>query len=388
MTPPRVRADKLLFFAIVAMVMFGLVMVFSASSFRAELHYKREVWYFLLRQSIAAGIGLFLLLFLSQVDYKRFQNSAWAFTGLGLMLLSLIGVWFADPTAHRWFRFGPLQVQPAEFAKPAIIVFLAWFVTLRGPSINHRSTFWPAFFTVGAIIGAVALADLGTAVVLAATAAAIFAVKGINFRNTIIAIIPAVLLAGVAIGSKPYRLNRVLHFFDAVPAVLEKFDAGQRLLSHARSSNAPRDTSYQATQARIAVGSGGLIGAGLMASRQKLLYLPEPHNDFIYAIVSEELGFVGAVGLLGCFLFVLWRGYRLFLIAPDDFGRYLALGITTCVVFQAFLNMTVVLDMAPTKGLPLPFISYGGSSLISNLIGIGILLSVSERAGIGEMAEG
>jgi cell division protein FtsW len=191
---------------------------------------------------------------------------------------------------------------------------------------------------------------------------------------------------GVAIWSKPYRLNRVVQFFPGIPAVLEQAGLGESL-SFARSTSAPRDTSYQATQAKIAVGSGGLLGVGVMNGRQKLLYLPEPHNDFIYAIVGEELGLLGTAGLLFCFLLILWRGYRLFLMAPDDFGRYLALGITTSLVFQAFLNMTVVLGMAPTKGLPLPFISYGGSSLLSSLACVGILLSISERVGWGEMTD-
>lgn len=382
----RVRNDRFLFLLVTGMVLFGLLMVFSASSFRAELHYKKEAWFFLVRQGVAAVLGMLLLLVLSQIDYKRFQSGAWAFTGLGVMVLSLIAVYFADPVAHRWFRFGPAQIQPAEFAKPAIILFLAWFIAARGPSINHRATFLPAFFTLGTIVGLVALADLGTAAVLGATSAVIFVVKGINLRNSLIALFPALLLVGVAIGSKPYRLNRVLQFFPGIPVVLEKAGLGESL-SFARSTSAPSDTSYQATQAKIAVGSGGLLGAGVMNGRQKLLYLPEPHNDFIFAIVGEELGLLGTAGLLFCFLLILWRGYRLFLMAPDDFGRYLALGITTSLVFQAFLNMTVVLGMAPTKGLPLPFISYGGSSLLSSLACVGILLSISERVGWGEMTD-
>jgi len=178
---------------------------------------------------------------------------------------------------------------------------------------------------------------------------------------------------------KPYRLNRMISYVDPEHKILSVIDPRGLIRTYAESSMAVRDPGYQVMQSKIAVGSGGVLGLGLMQSRQKLLFLPEAHNDFIYAVVSEELGLWGATGVLVGFLIILWRGLRLYWISPDDYGRYLALGVTVCIAFQAVFNMSVVLGIAPTKGIPLPMISYGGSSLLSTMVCLGILLSVSEH---------
>jgi cell division protein FtsW len=239
----------------------------------------------------------------------------------------------------------------------------------------------PAALAVGFVIFAVVVADLGTAFVLAFAAMTVFFVAGLELRYCGIAAAIAVLGLGVSIYREPYRLARVVHFIDPQFKILAKFDKNGTIRAHMQKSLATRDTNYQATQSKIAVGAGGPVGQGLMNGKQKLLYLPEAHTDFIYAVVAEELGTVGAGAVLLCFGVIFWRGLRAAWLMTDDFGRYLALGATIVIVVQGFINMSVVLGMMPTKGIPLPMISYGGSSLMSTLVMLGILMNVSEHAG-------
>jgi len=376
----RSRMDWLLFLTVLTLISAGLVMVYSASSLIAELRFDEDTHYFLVRQALAAALSLLLLTVLSQRDYRGLRSAQWAFAGLGIIIFLLIAVYFLDPRAHRWIRFGMASFQPSEFAKPAMIVFLAWFVTLRAPDINSPHTVWPVAIALVGVAGAVVVADLGTATVLVATAAAMFYMAGLNRRYTIIAVSAGLVFLTVAVLAKPYRLKRVIDFVDPQYKVLVYVDPEKKLLAYAETGSKIRDTGYHALQSRIAIGAGGISGLGLMQSRQKLLYLPEAHTDFIYAIVAEETGLWGAGLVLGAFVLILWRGFRLFCNASDEFGRYIALGVTVAIVFQALLNMSVVLDLGPTKGIPLPFISYGGSSLVSSSISLGLLLSVSERS--------
>jgi cell division protein FtsW len=259
-------------------------------------------------------------------------------------------------------------------AKPALVIFLAFFVSWRARAINNtRYTLAPAAIATGFVIFGVVVADLGTAVVLGAAAAAVFFVAGLEWRYCGLA--AAIAFAGVLVFVciEPYRLGRVVRFVDPNLTHIEKIDPGGRLKSylesHMAQSLATHDTNYQLEQSKIAVGAGGPAGLGLMNGRQKLLYLPEAHTDFIYAVVGEELGLFGSVGLLIGFAVLFWRGLRAAFRMGDDFGRYLALGAT------------VVLGMMPTKGIPLPMISYGGSSLLSTLALLGILMNVAEHAG-------
>jgi cell division protein FtsW len=377
----RVRTDWPLFLSVVLLVSFGLVMVYSASSVVAEMKFSEESYFFLLRQAGAAILAFCVFMFFSKADYRALKSARWAFVSLGVVLVLLAGVYFADPRTHRWYRFGFAQFQPSEFAKPALIIFLAWFVTLRSAKINSRHTILPAAMALGALAVMVVLADLGTAVVLVATAAAVFYVAGLEKRYFLIGFALTLLFIVSAIVWKPYRLARILAYFDPEYKILDVIDPNGHVKGYVHSGAAPRDPGYQARQSKIAVGSGGVLGLGLMQGKQKLLYLPEAHTDFIYAVVAEELGLVGSLAVLGAFLIILWRGFRLYWIALDDFGRYLAIGVTASIVVQAFVNMSVVLGMAPTKGIPLPLVSYGGSSLLSSMISLGLLLSVSERAG-------
>jgi cell division protein FtsW len=191
----------------------------------------------------------------------------------------------------------------------------------------------------------------------------------------------AILCVIGAVISKPYRIARIVGHIDPEYKLLDKIDSKGRLKEYLKAHTSSRNTSYQADQSKIAVGAGGPLGMGLMQGKQKLLYLPEAHNDFIFAVICEELGLAGAVGLVIAFLIIFWRGLRATFLMSDEFGRYLALGVTTMLVLQAFINMSVVLGMVPTKGITLPMISYGGSSLLSTLASLGILMNVSEHAG-------
>jgi cell division protein FtsW len=276
---------------------------------------------------------------------------------------------------------GPLGLQPSELAKPALVIFLAFFVTWRAPAINTRFTLFPAALAVGLVILMVVIADLGTAVVLGLAAAVVFIVAGLDWRFCAIAGACALIGLVFFIASKPYRLARIVGYIDPGFRIISQFDAEGHVQQYLHKSLTTRDTSYQAEQSKIAVGAGGPLGAGLMQGKQKLLYLPEAHTDFIYAVVSEEMGLVGSIGVLLAFVLILWRGLRATVLMHDDFGRYLALGVTTIVVVQGFMNISVVLGMMPTKGIPLPMISSGGSSLLSTLASLGILMNVSEHAG-------
>jgi cell division protein FtsW len=339
---------------------------------------KSPHWALLVRQGGAALAGFFLMMYLSHRDYRQFRSAQWAFTALGSVIFLLIVVYFADEK-HRWLRVG-LSIQPSELAKPALVLFLAWFVTLRRSAINHPATIWPAALSLVVLAGAVMIPDVGTAVVLIATAAAMFYLAGLNWRYTTAALGIGLLFLGLAIVYKPYRLKRVIQFADPEYTRLSYLDPGHWLQKRADQAVLVSDTRYHALQSEIAVGTGGITGRGIGESRQKLMFLPEAHNDYIFAIIAEELGLLGSTFVLAGFMIVLWRGYRLFWTASDDFGRYLAVGISTLLVFQALLNMSVVLDLFPTKGIPLPLISFGGTSMVSSMVLLGLLLSVSQRS--------
>jgi cell division protein FtsW len=377
----RVKTDWILVWCVAALVCFGLVMVYSASSVVAQIRYGSS-GYFIYRQLAFAVIGLVAMLFLMRADYRRLNTPLCAFGSIAVALILLVIVYFADGRAHRFLRLGSfVGIQPSEFAKPALILFLAFFITRRGKSLNNKKPLFAASLIVVAVSLAVVIADLGTAAVLVATAAITFYVAGLEKRYIRLALMIGVLGCFIAIAMKPYRLVRIFGFVDPQYSFLTRIPRGEELREYLSRSSYNKDPGYHVRQSKLAVGSGGLLGQGLGNGRQKLFYLPEAHTDFIYAVVGEELGLVGCTGVLLMFLVVLWRGLRLSNTAPDDFGKYLALGVTTMVVVQAFVNMSVVLDLAPTKGIPLPLISYGGSSVMSTLISLGMLMSVSEQAG-------
>ncbi len=379
----RLKTDWILFTTVLVLVSFGVLILYSASSIMAQLRYG-STWHFVIRQLAWAAAAVVVMMTFKRTDYRKFRNPAVAFGAIGTALLMLGLVYVLDAEHHRWLRLGPIVgLQPSELAKPALVIFLAFFVTWRARAINNpRYTLIPAALAVGLVILAVIVADLGTAVVLGGTAAVVFFVAGLEWRYCAIAAAVAAIGVLLFIVAEPYRLARVVKFFDPEFRIVAKFDPQGRVKARLEKSLTTRDTNYQLEQSKIAVGAGGPVGMGLMNGKQKLLYLPEAHTDFIYAVAGEEMGLIGSVGLLAGFFVIFWRGLRTsVLLRDDDFGRYLALGVTTVVVIQALINMSVVLGMMPTKGIPLPMISSGGSSLLSTLASLGILMNVSEHAG-------
>jgi len=379
----RLKTDWILFVTVLAMMSFGVLMLYSASSIMAQLDPRYGwSWHFVLRQMEWAAGAIAVMMTLKKTNYRKFRNPAVAFGAMSVALMLLAVVYFVDTAHHRWLRVGAVGVQPSELAKPALVIFLAFFVTWRARAINNpRYTLVPAALAVGLIILAVVVADLGTAVVLGAAAAAVFIVAGLEWRYCAIAGAVATVGVVIFILAEPYRIVRVVKFFDPDFKIIAKFDPNGTLRKRMEQSLVTRDTNYQLEQSQIAVGAGGPAGLGLSNGRQKLWYLPEAHTDFIYAVVAEELGLAGSVGLLLGFGVIFWRGLRAAFRIHDDFGRYLALGVTVVVVVQGFINMSVVLGMMPTKGIPLPMISYGGSSLLSTLALLGMLMNVAENAG-------
>ncbi len=376
----RVKTDWVLFFTILGMVCFGLVMVYSTSTVIAELKLGKPPTYFFVRQFGWAAGSFLLLLYCTRKNYLAWNNPKYAFAALGIVVLLLVVVYFADPISHRWLRILSFSLQPSELAKPALVLFLSYFLSRRLGVINSRQTLLPLIVAICGMAFFVAVADFGTAVVIVATTVLVIYIAGLHYRYLIATMLILALLGLVFIVMKPYRLNRFLNFVDPEHTLLARVDPGGRILKYAHNTASTADPTYQQKQAKIAVGSGGIDGLGIMQGRQKMLYLPESHTDMIYAIVGEETGLFGCLLLLAGFVVILWRGIRLYWHANDDFGRFLALSATVCVVVQALINISVVLDLGPTKGIPLPFISYGGSSLMSTLLLMGMLLSVSENA--------
>jgi cell division protein FtsW len=376
----QIRTDWRLFSVILLMLAFGLVMVYSASSVVAEVLYRRATWEFAARQLGAAGVGLALLLWLKRIDYRELKHPIWAFVPLSLVAILLVGVIFADPAAHRWYRIFGLQLQPSELAKPALVVFLAYFAARRQDAINNRHTLGPAALVVVGLMGLIGYGDLGTAAILLAPAAVIFLVAGIEKRYLWISVACAILMAAYGVYQKPYRVLRVTSFVGITEERIQQDQRLQWLKVILARTNARRDAEHHSRQAKIAVGNGHLYGVGLGNGGQKMGFLPEAHTDFIFGVIAEETGLLGCLALLAGYVYIFWRGLRLYWDAPDVFGKYLALGAATMVAAQALFNISVVLDLAPTKGIPLPLVSYGGSALVTTMVTLGLLLSVSERS--------
>jgi cell division protein FtsW len=379
----RLRHDWPLFGTVVAMAAAGLVMIYSASSVVAELNPRiNSSFYYAGHQLVWAAVSFVALMFFKRRDYRMLQSPGWAFGSLGMVLFLQILVFFLDSKTHRWFRLqGVGTLQPSEFAKPALIIFFAYFVTQKREAINTRRTIVAAALALAVLAATVGLGDLGTAIVLIVPAAVVFYVAGLERKFVVAALAVGLLIAVGFVAAKPYRMARIVGFFDPDYKWIDMLDTDGKIKKYISQSVTTRDAGYQVRQSKIAIGSGGLLGLGLMQGKQKILYLPEAHTDFIYAVVGEELGLWGCGAILAGFLFILWRGMQLYWVANDDFGRYLALGVTSSIVIQALINMSVVLGMGPTKGIPLPMISAGGSSLMSTLICLGMLLSVSEHSG-------
>ena len=359
----RVSVDRWLFTVTMLLVFVGLVMVFSASAVMARERFGSE-YAFLSKQLMWAAAGIAAMVVAMRVDYRRYQHPALVFSLLGLTTLLLISVFFLDRShhTHRWIHAGGFSFQPSELAKPVLILFLAYFLEGRAKSMDDwRNTLVPAAAPVVVLLGLIVLQpDLGTAIACAGIAACILYVAGMRLRYFAYAFGAALVPLYFLIFHVNFRRDRILAFWNPYA---ERQKAGFHLI-----------------QSLIAVSTGGITGTGLMESKQKLFYLPEPHTDFIFAVTAEELGLVGAMFVVTLFAIFLWRGMRASWRTEDLFGRYLAVGITSMVVLQAFINISVVLGMMPTKGIPLPLVSYGGSSLFVTLACVGVLLNMTKQA--------
>jgi len=317
-----------------------------------------------LRQLLWAVAGLVAMVVAMRVDYRRYKSPAVVFSLMGLTTLLLISVFFLDRShnTHRWIRWGGFSLQPSELAKPVLILFLAYFLEGRTKSMDDwRNTLLPAAAPVLVFLGLIVLQpDLGTAIACSGITACILFVAEMRMRYFGYAFGAALLPLYFLIFRVSWRRGRILGFLNPYAD--------------------RQGTGFHIIQSLIAVATGGVTGTGLMEGKQKLFYLPEPHTDFIFAVTAEELGLVGALFVVTLFAIFLWRGMRAAWRTEDIFGRYLAVGITSMVVLQAFINISVVLGMMPTKGIPLPLVSYGGSSLFVTLACVGVLLNITKQA--------
>jgi cell division protein FtsW len=358
----RVSVDSWLFTVTLILVFLGLVMVFSASAVMAKERYGSG-YYFLLRQVGWAASGIAAMVVAMKVDYRRYKHPGVVFSVLGVTTLMLISVFFLDRAhnTHRWIHFSGFSFQPSEVAKVAIILFIAFFLENRVNSMNDlRNTLLPAVLPTVMFLGLIVLQpDLGTAIACAAITTCMLFVAGLEVRYL-----------GYAFGLS------LLPLYFLVVRVAWRWG---RIMAFLNPYSDPQGKGFHIIQSLIAVSTGGITGLGFMEGKQKLFYLPEPHTDFIFAVTAEELGLLGSLVVLLLFGIFLWRGVRTALRTQDMFGRLLAVGITSMVVVQAFINMSVVLGIMPTKGIPLPFISYGGSSLFVTLACVGVLLNITKQ---------
>jgi cell division protein FtsW len=351
-------SDRILFLTTSFLTIFGLVMVYSASSIMAASQHGMSSYYFL-RQLAFAGAGFALLLLLMNVDYHVWQRDRVAQVLLVVSAAALMLVLVQPKVngAHRWLRYGTVSFQPSEIAKLALLVFLAVYLHKHEAAINERKLM-PCMAVVVLFAGLIGLEpDLGQAICIVLIASILLFVAGLNWiyiGGAVLLFLPAFYFFVVRV---PFRWERIRAFLDP----------GQD----------PLGSGWQIIQSLTAIASGGLWGLGLGASKQKLFFLPEAHSDFIFAVIGEELGLLGSLLVALGFLLFFVRGMRITMKAPDRFGFYLGLGITLLVVLQAFINISMVLALLPTKGIALPFISQGGSSLLLNLMATGVLLNIS-----------
>ncbi len=366
-SPPVLRRrppDLILFAAVLALAGIGLVMVYSASSVVAFDRLDDSA-YFLKRQAVWIALGLGAMWLARSIHYQRLR----AYTTPLLLLAAVCmvavlipGVGRVAGGARRWIAAGPFSFQPVEIAKLALVLYLSHFATRRGAGIrDFRAGVLPPL-AITAAFGLLVLRqpDMGSALLLGAVTMAVLFLAGARVLHLAAVALAAVPALAVAVLVAHYRLARVLAFLDPW--------------------RDPQGTGFHIIQSLLAFGSGGIFGVGLGASRQKFFYLPERHTDFIFAILGEELGLLGTIGLLLLFAVVAYRGWRIARAAPDRFGALLASGITASIVAQALLNMGVATGVLPVTGIPLPLVSFGGSSLIVTMMQIGTLLNISQYA--------
>jgi len=361
--PDRLWSERMLVGFTVALVLTGVVMVYSASSIIADKRF-HDSFFFLKRHVIYASLGISIMMLVARVDYIKIKKIAWPFAIMILFLLVLLlipGVGTEVGGATRWLRVGPLSFQPSELAKLAIILFLANSLSRKKDVMkDFKKGFLPYIAVlVIFIVPMIMQPDFGTAMTLTGIIMIMLFVAGSRFSYLALFSMFVAMASYLLISGAEYRTRRILSFLDPW--------------------SDPHNTGFQIIQSFLAFGSGGMMGRGLGEGRQKLFYLPEPHTDFILPVVGEELGFIGVTVIILIFASLIIVGIRASLKARESFGTYLATGITSMIGLQAIINMGVVMGLLPTKGLTLPFVSYGGTSLVVNMIAVGILASITAR---------
>jgi cell division protein FtsW len=359
----KLQSDKWLFLATLALICASIVMVYSASALVAAERFNQP-YLFVTKQIMWAAVGIAVLSIVMRIDYRTYRNDKVIWALVALVAFMLVSVLLRRPIngTRRWFGIGGFGIQPSELAKMAAILFTALILERRRTRINELGySLLPIAVIVGGFVGLILLEpDFGTSVSLLLVVSVMIFAAGISYRYLIGAALLAIPALYVILMQADYRRRRLLIFMDPW--------------------SDPLGDGFQIIQSLIAVGTGGVFGKGLMNGVQKLFYLPEPHTDFIFSVISEELGMIGATLVVLCFCVIAWRGLRTAMRAPDPFGAFLALGITMMLVMQAFVNISVVLGLMPTKGIPLPLVSNGGSSMLMNLLAVGVLLNISQHA--------
>lgn len=361
----KLTYDRYMFGAAILITIVGLVMIYSASAILAlQKTHGSNPYLFFVRQCVWLAGGSVLMLLLMHIDIRKLRDGRVIYSVLGFVAACLIFVLFEPPIngTHRWFVFPYLQFQPSEIAKPAIILFLASYLAQKEERINELSgTLLPMFAVLAIVAGLILMQpDFGTAATICFVAAAMIFSAGLSWKRIALFSIALIPAAVAILISAAYRRDRLLTFLNPEADPLGK--------------------GFQAMQSLIALGTGGFWGLGIGNGRQKLFFLPEPHTDFIFAIIGEELGFVGALMLLSAFAFLVWRGIRVAQHATDRFSFYAAVGFTFMIAVQVLVNTSVALCLMPTKGIPMPLVSYGGSSLLTSMIAVGALLNLSQES--------
>lgn len=359
--------DWIMFAIAASLAVFGTMMVYSASAMIAHNESAGATQFTYFYKQLAFTIaGIFLMFGASRVDYRRYNNPYAVVAVLAVTVGALIAVYgFPEINgARRWIRFGSFSLQPSEMAKIALPLFLAYYLTRNSGRVGDlRATVLPCLACLGLLGGLVFFEpDLGTTIVLCAIFAAVYFAAGAKFLHIVTVVGGLVLIGAAALLLAPWRLRRLGAFIDPCDP-----------------DNAA-GAGYQVCQSLYAIGSGGIFGEGFAKGQQKLFYLPYPHSDFIFSVVGEELGLIGTLGLVIAFGLLLWRGARAAIKAPDRFGTLLGIGLITGIIVQALFNISVVISILPAKGIPLPFISYGGSSVLVTLVAVGILLNISQAS--------
>ena len=367
----RHEPDYGLLTIVIALVVIGLIAVYSSSYALGALQFD-DANYFIKRQAVWAAVGLLGLLVVMQIDYRRLLRPSpllmlAAVLGLAAVLVPGLGV--EQNGATRWVSIGPLTGQPSELAKLAVLIYMAAWLAAKGEVVRDFSLGVVPFVAMVGLIGALIVLepDLGTAVMVAAITGTLFFVAGARLSHVLVLAGSALLAAGLLILGVGYRADRILSFTSA--------------------ESDPSGIGFHTLQLLVAFGSGGISGLGLGVSRQKFLYVPGAHTDGVLAIIGEELGLIGVVVVLLLFALLLWRGLQIVRRAPDSFGSLLATGVLAWIGFQTLINVGGVTRMIPLTGIPLPFLSYGGSSLAATLIAVGVLLSVSRYAALADPRE-